>query len=84
MQVSMDDAVARFGLTRAEIYRRVKDGAIAADKVDRRLCFREAEVARYAAVLDRERDLLARLLDRWLPWFAARLAGYGDPAPVMR
>ena len=84
MQVSMDDAVARFGLTRAEIYRLVKDGAINADKVDRRLCFREAEVARYAAVLDRERDLLTRLLDRWLPWFAARLAGYRDPAPVMR
>lgn len=83
MPVSMDEAVARFELTRAEIYRRVKDGILAADKVDRRLCFQEAEVTRFAAVLDRERDLLGRLLDRWLSWFGARLAGYRAPA-VMR
>ena len=83
MPVPMDDAVARLGLTRAEVYRRVKDGVLVADKVARRLCFREAEVVRYAALLDRERDLLGRLLDRWLPWFAARLAAYGEPAAVM-
>ena len=83
MLVSMDDAVSRFGLTRAEIYRRVKDGVLTADKVDRRLHFQEAEVARYRAVLDRERDLLSRLLDRWLPWFGERLAAYGDPPAVV-
>lgn len=80
--VSMDEAVARFALTRAEIYRRVKDGVLAADKVERSLRFQETEVVRFAAVLDRERDLLGRLLDRWLPWFGERLAGYRDPAAV--
>ena len=83
MLVSMDEAVARFGLTRAEIYRRVKDGILAAAKVDRHLHFQEAEVARYGAVLVRERDLLSRLLDRWLPWFGERLAAYGDPPAVL-
>ena len=72
----MDEVVVRFGLTRAEVYRRVKDGVLNADKIDRRLSFPEAEVARYAEVLDQERDLLSRLLDRWLPWFGERLAGY--------
>jgi len=61
----------------------VPGGILAAEKVDRRLHFQEAEVARYGAVLVRERDLLSRLLDRWLLWFGARLAAYGDPPAVV-
>ena len=73
--VSLDEAVERLGLSRAEIYRRVKDGALTGEKVDRRLRFHSAEIDRYAAVLGGERDLLERRLAHWLIWFADRVAG---------
>ena len=73
--VSLDEAVERLGLSRAEIYRRVKDGALTGEKVDRRLRFHSAEIDRYAAVLGGERDLLERRLAHWLTWFADRVAG---------
>jgi len=58
--VCLDEAVERLGLSRAEIYRRVKDGALTGEKVDRRLRFHSVEIDRYAEVLSCERDLLER------------------------
>ena len=76
--VSLDEAVERLGLSRAEIYRRVKDGALTGEKVDRRLCFHSAEIDRYAEVLSGERDLLELRLAHWLSWFGDRIAGCED------
>lgn len=76
--VSLDQAVERLGLSRAEIYRRVKDGALTGEKVERRLCFRSAEIDRCAEVLSGERDLLGRRLAHWLTWFGDRVAGCED------
>ncbi len=71
---SLDEAVDKLGLSRPEIYRRVQDKALKGEKSDRNLCFDLEEIERYAEVLRQERDLLQEAIDRWLAFFAGRLA----------
>ncbi|MYF91837.1 MAG: hypothetical protein F4184_06930 [Gemmatimonadetes bacterium] len=73
---SLDEAVDKLGLSRPEIYRRVQDEALKGEKSDRCLRFAVEEIERYAAVLEQERDLLQKSIDRWLAFFAERLADY--------
>ena len=71
---SLDEAVDKLGLSRPEIYRRVQDKALKGEKSDRCLRFAVEEIERYAAVLEQERNLLDEAIDRWLGFFAERLA----------
>ena len=71
---SLDEAVDKLGLSRPEIYRRVQDQALKGEKSDRSLCFDPEEIGRYAEVLEQERGLLQGAIDRWLAFFAGRLA----------
>ena len=71
---SLDEAVDKLGLSRPEIYRRVQDKALKGEKSDRSLCFDLEEIERYAEVLEQERGLLQEAIDRWLAFFAGRLA----------
>lgn len=71
---SLDESVEHLGLSRPEIYRRVQDKALRGEKSDRCLRFAVEEIERYAAVLEQERDLLQKSIDRWLAFFAERLA----------
>ena len=73
---SLDEAVDKLGLSRPEIYRRVQDKALKGEKSDRSLRFAVEEIERYAAVLEQERGLLQEAVDRWLAFFAGRLANY--------
>lgn len=75
---SIADAMERLGLNRAEVYHRVKDGALKAEKIDRRLHFTAAELERYAGVLAEERDAVAQELKRWLDTYADRLRQSGQ------
>lgn len=72
---SIDAAMERLSLSRAEIYRRVKEKLLKADKVDRRLRFSAEELQRYADVLAGERGALQEALTHWLASFAGRLSG---------
>lgn len=72
-QYAIPEAMERLSLSRAEIYRRVKDKALKADKVDRQLRFGEAELGRYAQVLIDERQVQQQALSDWLTFFAERL-----------
>ncbi len=73
---SLDEAIEQLGLSRPEIYRRVQDEALKGEKIDRCLRFAVEEIERYAAVLEQERDLLQKSIDRWLAFFAGRLADH--------
>lgn len=74
-------AMERLGLSRAELYRRVKDKALKADKADRRLRFAEDELQRYSQVLAAERETVQEALSRWLTFFAERLVQSGREEP---
>jgi len=72
-QYTIPEAMERLSLSRAEIYRRVKDKLLKADKVEQQLCFAAAELDRYAQALVEERELLQQALIDWLSFFAERL-----------
>ena len=72
--MELEQAMERLALPRAEIYRRVKEGGLTAQKVEQRLRFDPDEVERYAGVLQHGREALHGELDRWLQHFAARTA----------
>ena len=73
---SLDEAIEQLGLSRPEIYRRVQDEALKGEKSDRCLRFAVEEIERYAEVLEQERGLLQGAIDRWLAFFAGRLADH--------
>ena len=68
--LELEQAMERLALSRAEVYRRIKEGALTPQKVEHRLRFDPDEVARYAGVLQEERDDLQQELDRWLQHFS--------------
>lgn len=68
----------RLELGRAEIYRRVKDGKLKAEKVERQLHFEATEVERYGGVVTEEGDALHAELDRWLTEFASSPEAAGE------
>lgn len=70
--LTLEQAMERLGLSRAEIYRRIVEGELKADKVEHQLRFQAEEVERYATVLRQERESLTEELDRWLAFFAGR------------
>ena len=71
--VSLDEAVEKLDLSRPEIYRRVQDKTLKAEKIDRRLWFPPDEVSRYAGELEKDRRLLREVIGKWLSFFAGRL-----------
>lgn len=71
--VSLDEAVSMLHLSRAEVYRRVRDKVLEGEKVDRRLRFNRGEIERYAEVLEKDRRQLEEAVEKWLLFFAGRL-----------
>lgn len=71
--LSMADVMARLSLSRAGVYRLVKDGVLTASKNDAQLVFRECDVATAAKDLGERRDKVADLLRQ----LAAKLADRG-------
>ena len=74
--LEVQEVMEHFALNRAEVYRRVKDGALKAVKEDRRLRFAFSEVERYEKALAEERDTLRQAVNHWLDQFAVRLKQY--------
>lgn len=70
--LSMEEAMDRLSLARAEVYRRVKDGHLKAEKADHRITFVDSEVERYASTLAEERESLQGVVTHWLETFAGR------------
>ena len=76
--VPFEKAMEQLALSRAELYRHVKDAKIKGEKHDHRLRFAVAEVERYAQVLHQERDNLEQVASHWLGFFGDRLSGVAD------
>lgn len=76
-RLSIEEVMERLSLSRAEMYRRVKDGKLKSEKIDHRISFLESDVAQYAGVLEDERKSLQDKVTHWLSVFAQRLGKYG-------
>jgi type II secretory ATPase GspE/PulE/Tfp pilus assembly ATPase PilB-like protein len=72
------EVMERLGLSRAEVYRRVKDGELAAEKTDQALRFAESAVAAFEAKRAEAQAGLRKEIDQWLGAFAERLEKAGQ------
>lgn len=71
--LTIEAVMEGLSLSRAEVYRRVKDGKLKSEKIDHQLHFAEEEVERYAGVLTEERDALQEMTHHWLAGYEERL-----------
>jgi general secretion pathway protein E len=74
---TLDQAIERLGLTRAQVYRQMKDGGIKATKVDGGPRFSEKDLLALEEVLKKKQTDLAEALDRWLATLGERLTAGG-------
>ena len=78
--LSIEHAIARLSLSRANVYRLVKDGVLKAHKFDAAMAFSECDVAAAAADLAMRRKRVGALLQL----FTAKLAEHGiDDLPYV-
>lgn len=75
---ALDEAAERLKLQRAEVYRRVVDGALKGEKRERRLHFAESELARYEKLVADEGQAMREALQTALALFAGRLEARGQ------
>ena len=71
--LSFEETMARLAVSRAELYRKVKDGALKAEKADLRLQFKESEVRQFEAGRDKAKSDLRHALETWLEFYRDRL-----------
>jgi len=76
--LGIDEVTDRLGLGRAEVYRRVKDGELPAEKADRAIRFREGAVAEFQAKRAEAQAGLREELGRWLGILGERLLKAGE------
>lgn len=70
---ALDEAAERLKLERAEVYRRVVDGALKGEKRERRLHFAEAELVRFEKSVADAGQVMCEALQEAQALFAARL-----------
>ena len=71
--LSFEETMARLALSRAELYRKVKDDAVKAEKVDHRLQLKESEVQKFEEERDKTKSDLRNALETWLGFYRDRL-----------
>ncbi|MDA0745221.1 MAG: ATPase, T2SS/T4P/T4SS family [bacterium] len=76
--LNLEEAMERLQLGRAEVYRKVKDGALKAEKIDGYLRFTQAAVEKLAEDLQKAKTSLREALDRALELYRERLASNGE------
>ena len=74
----LDEAAKRLQLQRAEVYRRVVDGALKSEKRDRHLFFAAAELERYQRTVADEGQQLRSALQEATAHFTERLTARGQ------
>lgn len=76
--LKLEEVLDRLPLSRADVYRRVKDGQLQAVKVDHRLQFNEADVEKFRADYEKGQSSFRDAVDQWLNFYQDRLRKRGD------
>ena len=76
-RLTLEETMERLSVGRAQVYRKVKDGALKGEKADGALTFPESVVEELKSVTQTHQDAVREKLDRWLAFYAERLTQNG-------
>jgi type II secretory ATPase GspE/PulE/Tfp pilus assembly ATPase PilB-like protein len=76
--INIEEAIERLEMSRAEVYRKVKDGTLKAQKVDHVLHFSEEDIDKLKVSRSSEKEGFQEALEHWLGFYADRLIQKGE------